>query len=161
MQRSESKTRPLWSGLWYANVGDGGSRSWEDMRKFGFLAAGGGRLYSDPLRRLRVGDLLYAYQKGRGYVGYGRVRAEVVQAADSRVDGKSLLEQELRQPNLAHDLNDPDRTEYVVGMAWEKTFGLDEAKTFPGAFANQNIVCKLRDPKTIEFLKREFGQDWP
>jgi hypothetical protein len=25
-----------------------------------------------------------------------------------------------------------------------------------GEFANQNIVCKLRDPATTEFLKRTF-----
>jgi hypothetical protein len=30
-------------------------------------------------------------------------------------------------------------------------------KTFPGAFANQNVVCKLRDAATLEFLRREFG----
>ena len=26
-----------------------------------------------------------------------------------------------------------------------------------GLFANQNIVCKLRDPRTIDFLKEKFG----
>jgi hypothetical protein len=28
-------------------------------------------------------------------------------------------------------------------------------------FANQNVVCKLRDPKTIEFLKQQFGISLP
>ena len=32
-----------------------------------------------------------------------------------------------------------------------------EAKTFPGAFANPNVVCKLSDPKTLDFLKQAFG----
>lgn len=40
---------------------------------------------------------------------------------------------------------------------WKKTYPLSEAKKFPGAFANQNIVCKLRDPTTVEFLKNTFN----
>ena len=35
VERSESKTKLSWSGLWYANADDGPSRSWENMRKFG------------------------------------------------------------------------------------------------------------------------------
>jgi hypothetical protein len=40
---------------------------------------------------------------------------------------------------------------------WIKTVSIPEAKRFDGMFANQNIVCKLRDPKTIEFLKEQLG----
>jgi hypothetical protein len=39
----------------------------------------------------------------------------------------------------------------------EKPFSLSEAKTFKAAFANQNIVCKLRHEETVSFLIREFG----
>ncbi len=49
--------------------------------------------------------------------------------------------------------------EYLVAVEWEKTFPLSEAKTFTGAFANQNIVCKLRDTATIEFLQEAFQLD--
>jgi hypothetical protein len=35
----------------------------------------------------------------------------------------------------------------------------EQAKTFKGIFANQNIVCKLTDPKTIDFLRSEFRVD--
>ena len=41
-------------------------------------------------------------------------------------------------------------------MDWIETVPVTEAKQFDGMFANQNIVCKLRDPKTIDFLKDVF-----
>ena len=50
----------------------------------------------------------------------------------------------------------PDRAEYVVGVEWIKTVEPSQAKWFKGAFANQNIVCKLRDQATVDFLIAEF-----
>lgn len=158
VERSDSKTKAPWSGLWYANVGEGKSRTWADMRKFGFLAAGNGKVYSLRLEQLSVGDPVYAYQKKAGYVGYGKVTSVSVTAKNFEVNGTPLLELPLVQPNLAHDKDDPDIAEYVVGVEWLKSVPIDEAKTFTGAFANQNVVCKLRDPATIEFLKREFAE---
>ncbi|MDR6190615.1 hypothetical protein QE372_002930 [Agrobacterium pusense] len=38
-----------------------------------------------------------------------------------------------------------ERAEYAVGVDWRKTVEPSQAKWFKGAFANQNIVCKLRD----------------
>jgi hypothetical protein len=157
-ERSESKKRPPWSGLWYANVGEGPHRSWEDMRKYGFLAAGGGRVYSGRLDNLSPGDEVYAYQKGAGYVGYGTVVAQAAMARDVEIDGQPLLKLPLVQPQLAHRVDDPELAEHVVRVDWHKTFPISEAKTFTGAFANQNVVCKLRDPATIEFLRRVFGE---
>jgi hypothetical protein len=52
---------------------------------------------------------------------------------------------------------DPTRAEYVVGVDWIKVVPVGEAKRFDGMFANQNVVCKLRDPKTLEFLREQFG----
>jgi len=49
--------------------------------------------------------------------------------------------------------------EYVVGIDWKKTLDRNQGKWFKGAFANQNIVCKLRDQATVDFLKTEFGLD--
>ena len=61
---------------------------------------------------------------------------------------------------MAHDADNLELSEYWVGIEWRKTVPLSEAKTFPGVFANQNIVCKLRDTATVEFLKREFPIEW-
>lgn len=157
-ERSEARTRAPWSGLWYANVGEGPNRAWEDMRRYGFLAAGGGRTYSGPLFKLDVGATVYAYQSGRGYVGVGRVVAPAKMARDAVVNGTPLLLQPLEQPGLSRGKDDPETAEYVVMVEWRKTVPLTEAKTFVGAFANPNVVCRLRHPATIEFLHREFGE---
>ena len=64
---------------------------------------------------------------------------------------------ELKQPSILHDPDDLEKSDYIVGVKWHKTLMIVEAKTFVGAFANQNVVCKLRDPATLEFLAEEFG----
>lgn len=158
-ERSENRTKTPWTGLWYVNVGDGWHRSWEDMRRYGFLAAGGGQVYSAPLRKLNVDDHFFAYQKKAGYVGFGRVTKPAVMAKDFRVNGTALTDLKLQQPNLAHDKDNPETAEYVIGVDWLKTYPMADAKTFDGAFANQNVVCRLRDPRTLDFLKQTFSAD--
>ena len=37
------------------------------------------------------------------------------------------------------------------------SFAKDDARKFPGIFANQNVVCKLRDEKTFNYLKQQFN----
>jgi hypothetical protein len=54
--------------------------------------------------------------------------------------------------------DDPARAEWVVRVRWSRSFDLKDAKKFDGAFANQNVVCKLRDAKTLEFLAKEMGE---
>jgi hypothetical protein len=158
IERSETKAKGPWSGLWYVNAGDGPHRSWDDMQRYGFVAAGGGEKYSGPLNRLHPGDRIVVYQKGAGYVGYGTVKAASVPASDFKTaNGTPLLEQPLKQPGIARTGEDATRAEYAVGVDWIKTVPLADAKRFDGMFANQNIVCKLRDPKTIEFLQGQFG----
>jgi len=155
--KAESKTKAPWTGVWYANVGEGQSRSWDDMVKYGFLAAGGGTFYSRRLDQLNAGDPVFAYQKKMGYVGFGIVGEKSVMVKDFLVDGQPLLSLPLKQSNLGHDRDDTELAEYAVRVEWQKTFPLTEAKTFDGAFANQNVVCRLRDPQTIEFLKSAFS----
>src|SRR5262249_395221 len=52
--------------------------------------------------------------------------------------------------------DDPDMAEWVVGVTWNKALPRDQARRFRGAFANQNVVCKLRHRRTVKFLEREF-----
>ena len=155
-ERAERKAKAPWSGLWYYNVGQDEFRSWEDMRRYGFIAAGGGKYFSDFLNKLSPRDRVCAYQKQHGYVGYGIVTASSVPVRDFEVNGKPILGQPLDCPNMAHDAENLELSEHLVGIEWRKTVPLSEAKTFQGVFANQNVVCKLRQTATIELLKREF-----
>lgn len=156
IERTVSRTKAPWSGLWYVNAGDGPERSWEDMRKYGFIAAGGAPKWSQPLWRLPLGARIFVYQKGHGYVGAGVVASAPVMAKDFMVDGTALLELPLTQPAIGRDRDDVELADYVVQVEWDKTVPLSEAKSLSGMFANQHIACKLRDPATIAFLEREF-----
>jgi len=75
---------------------------------------------------------------------------------DFLVNGTPILKLPLEAEASGHDEDDLQQCEFCVGVDWQKTYPLKEAKTFTGVFANQNIVCKLRDQKTIDFLKRSF-----
>ena len=157
VERTSSRVRAPWSGFWYVNAGDSETRSWEDMRCYGFIAAGGGRQWSQPLSRLSLDDQIFVYQKGHGYVGAGVVTGPAIMARDAVFDGKPLLDLPLTQPELGHDRNDPEVAEYVVPVNWHKAVPIKEAKSFDGAFANQHIVCRLRDQATLAFLEKEFS----
>lgn len=159
-QQSAAKEHRAWTGYWFVNVGEGPHRNWHDNLRFGYVGAGHGAWYSAALKRLSVGDRIYAYIKNHGYVGFGEVTSEAVMIRDYRVQGNGtpLLEAGLTAPNAADDSEDEVYSEWVVGVRWIKTFQKSEAKTFSGIFANQNVVCKLRDPTTLEFVHEKFGK---
>ena len=154
--RSERRNQLPWSGYYYVNVAiSKGSSYWPDMKEYGYVAAGGSEVYTKPLDKLQVGDKIFAYQKDRGYVGYGIITSEKQLASEFMLkDGSSLFLKNLKEPTIKE--GDDDRQFYVVGVDWSKTFDIEEAKTYKNIFANQNIVCQLNHEKTLEFLKKEF-----
>ena len=160
-ERSERKVRAPWSGYYFVNAGIGEHRSWEDMRRFGFVAAGGGEFYSKRLRQLSVGDPVFVYDKGNGYIGYGVVTSEAQLASEFLTPDGPLFDQNLTEPRMKRIGGPEEDAEWVVGIDWKTTLDTDQAKTFKGAFANQNIVCKLRDQATVDFLIDEFKVDQP
>lgn len=87
--------------LWFVNVGEGEHSNWDDNRKYGYLGAGQGGWYSGALERLSLDDEVFAYMKGRGYVGYGKVTQEATMIRDFVVEeeDKPLLELPLRAPH--------------------------------------------------------------
>jgi hypothetical protein len=90
-------------------------------------------------------------------VGYGIVAAASVKVSDFKTESGPLLEQKLAQPGMARPGQDVALAEHVVGVDWVKKVPIAEAKKFDGIFSNPNIVCKLRDPKTIDYLRDQFG----
>lgn len=156
-ERSVSRKAP-WSGYWFVNVGEGMHRNWEDNVRYGFTSAGQGKAYSQSLKKLHVGDKIFAYIKGTGYVGFGEItqEASMIKNFTSNNENKSLLSLPLKASKAGENSDNPEKSEWVVGVKWHKTFPRSEAKTFKGVFANQNIVCKLRHPPTVEFVKKQF-----
>jgi hypothetical protein len=164
IEKKERKVRandkPVrWTGYWFVNVGEGKHRTWEDCRKFGYLSAGQGHRYSSALKRLNIDDRIYAYVKGRGYVGFGVVTkaAEMIDTFVSEHEGKRLLECALTSELPERNAGDPDLSEWAIGVNWTSTVPAEQAKTFPGVFANQNVACKLRHEETLRFVKKHFG----
>ena len=171
-ERAARREERTWEGDWYVNVGmhendetpgqrnDGRPdiRHWEFCRKHGFLVAGGGKRYSRPLRKLKVGDHLYAYQRGAGYLGRGVVNAEAKPAHLLKLaDGRTPIEA-TGVSGINADLDRPeDNLEWAVGIDWKATVPLDDARLL-GSFANQNVVCKLRHAETLKALRDEFGE---
>ncbi|MEY2508680.1 MAG: hypothetical protein QOH01_3009 [Verrucomicrobiota bacterium] len=158
-ERAQSRKQAPWSGYYFVNVGESPHRNWDDCRKYGFLTAGQGPRYSNAMKRLKEGDRVFAYLKSIGYVGLGTVISSASMVRDVVVGaaGEKLLEQPLKEPRLAENMSDPQMSEWAVRVNWQKTFSREEAKTFRGVFANQNVVCLLRDPDTVDFLEKQFG----
>lgn len=163
IERKEIKQRRVvsvpseWTGYWFVNVGEGPNRTWEDNLQFGFIGAGQGKRYSSALQRLSIGDNIYAYMKGLGYVGYGEIISSAVMIRDFVLsDGTPLLKVALKATRPDENSDDEGLSEWVIGVKWIKTFPKNQAKTFTGVFANQNVVCKLRHEQTLKFLNQEF-----
>lgn len=156
-ERAKKRESAPWSGVWFVNNGiddnPENTRDWKKCCEHGFISAGGDPRYSEPLYKLQPGNTIAAYQRKAGYVGVGTVISAAVPADDFRLaDGKFLS-----QVNSKLHGKGGDNGEHVVGIRWKKTVPADQAKTFKGVFANQNVVCKLRDPATLEFLQQQFG----
>jgi hypothetical protein len=85
--------KEAWNGVdFYAAIGEGPHRRWEDCRRYGFVSAGQGRWYSASLHQLAPGARVFACIPKRGYVGVGTVTESAVRVRDFRVvnDGAEI-----------------------------------------------------------------------
>lgn len=149
--------------VYYVNVGECETRAWADCRKFGFLAAGGARKWSDPLCSLEPGDFVVAYLKGAGYVGVGKVIDSAVPVSRFLFEGRPVAIQKLTQPGLLKRAADPVTTEYLVRIEWVASVAGRDAKFKPrsGLFTTPLIRASLaRQPKTLQFVEEAFGISW-
>lgn len=161
---TSKKVHGDWNGTdYFVNVGEGEHgdyRSWDDYRRYGFVAAGQGPRARDHISRLPEGKRVFAYIKNTGYVGVGIVTGPATRVRDFRVsvDGEErpLLELPLAAKKMSEHADDPDLSEYVVPVEWTVEVPRDQAFRKSGLFANQNIACKLRDTATLKALVEHF-----
>ncbi len=155
------KRRPWNQRDFYVSFGDGEYRRWEDARRYGFVAGGGGLWYSRTLTALDEGHRVFVYIPREGYVGVGEVTgtARPVKQFTVSENGHDipLLEASLSATSMDHDLDDPDKCEWVVPVRWSKTVPRGEAFRRPNLFANQNTAVHLRDLETIAHVEQHFG----
>jgi hypothetical protein len=148
-----------WTGDWFVNVGEGVHRTWEDCVKYGFLQAGQGSIYIAGLKNLEVGRTVYAYVSGHGYVGVGKVTKKAVPIKKFTVgpENTPLLDMPLKAEKPDENKDNLSLSEWVVGVKWISTVQKGQAYRFVGAFANPQVVCKLKHVRTLEFLREKLG----
>jgi len=159
-EKSVSGKKSKWTGYYFVNTGitEENAREWELNLKYEFISAGGGSRWINAIKKLKKDDKIFALIKGKGYVGYGIVEEEAVLVKNYEVDGKLMID-DLPKDHHWRQEKEPLKDEWMVKVNWEKTCSEKDHKWFKGAFANQNVVCKLRDQNTFEFLVKEFGVD--
>jgi hypothetical protein len=149
-----------WNGEYYVSYG--GGRSWSDAVKYGFISGGGGSWYSQTLKLLSPGDLVWVKIPKTGYVGVGRVTEAVQAAKDFTVNtpaGARPALDVLQDERYRRRADDPEMSEYFVRVQWLDTLPESEAVNEVGLFGNQNTVCQPTAPKwrhTVERLKAHF-----
>lgn len=149
-----------WNGEYYVSYG---GRSWSDAVKFGFVSAGGGNWYTQTLKLLSPGDLIWVKIPKTGYVGVGRVTEGAQAAKDFSVSTPAgdcrALEVLQEAERYRKNMDSPDLSEYFVRVQWLETVPESQAVNDVGLFGNQNTVCQPTTPKwrhTVELLKTRF-----
>jgi uncharacterized protein with ParB-like and HNH nuclease domain/predicted transport protein len=154
--------RPQWNGRdFYVTIGE---RPWEDAERYGYVAAGGGEIYTKPLENLFPGARVFLYKPYpvKGFVGVGIVKekSRPVTEFDVEVAGQRvpIINAPLADPEpVVHDAEDPKRREHLVRVEWLRTRTVEDAVWQPGLFTNQVTVCRLRDQETVDYLEKAFG----
>lgn len=153
-----------WNGEFYVSFGHAeNDRRWEDAVKYGFVSAGGGSWYTKTLSQLEKGRRVWVNIPGVGYVGVGEVVSTVVNVDEFVIKEngieRTLTKKDLVGPFILVRSDDPEKSEYMVGVKWIKTVDLNHAIKEKGFFGNQNTVCKPVTKKwshTVERLKKRF-----
>ena len=148
------------TGYWFMNVGEdeGGTRAWEDCRRYGFLSAGGNEQYQRYVRSLKPGNKVFAYLSGHGYVGLCEIVAEAVPQRDFVPQGETrrLPDLPLRATLLASRLDDLTRCDWCAAVRWI------ESRDREGAVlrhrARRSTLQSIRQPALVEELLMAFGQ---
>jgi hypothetical protein len=157
-----SKKEP-WNGKdFVCNIDEAdGISSWEDCIKYGFISAGGKRWYIASLNQLFPGARVFAMIPGKGYLGVGIVKENVLPIKDFKVvcDKKetSILDVALKCEGLKKQSDDLEKCEHLVRVDWLATKKENDAFWVKGLRANQNSAFKLRSLFTLNKLVEHFG----
>jgi hypothetical protein len=151
-----------WNFEFYVSFGEEKDRRWEDARRYGFIAAGGGAWYSRTLDILGVGGRIWVNVPGQGYVGVGIVLEKakpITEFMISDANGKKAPITQVLQ-NMPSPDKPEDMLEYYVAVKWIKTVSIKDAVREVGFFGNQNSAARPRAPRwnhTVERLKQRWG----
>lgn len=118
-----------WDGKsWFFNSGETkrSSYRWTDYKRYSFINAGGGPRYRDIMKRFKVGDIIYAYVSGKGYVGIGTVTRSAVPFREGVLaDDRKLTEVKLE--GTYNDSEDDETCEWIALVDWQYVVDKDHA----------------------------------
>lgn len=116
----------------FFNIGEkpGSRYRWADCRQYDFICAGGGELYKNWMEQFQVGDIIYAYVSGRGYVGIGTIVQDARPFRDATLkDGRSLTDLDLEGE---YDASSDDETcDWVALIDWKYDVPKEQAVRQP------------------------------
>lgn len=144
---------------YFFNVGEGGGRTWEVCKEYRFLSAGGALRFKNFMQNFEVGNKIFAYVKGGGYVGYGTVTAKAVRIQDFKVNGQLLATYDLPEENkgLFRNSNNDENVDYAIGIEWRKTLEKKEGIWEKNMFVHRQTTCRLYNKMTVDILEKKFG----
>jgi len=153
------------NGIYLLNVGEKGNhRAWIYCRKYGFMSAGQGKRYRDLMQEFKPNDIIAAYwsKKGfkGGYVGIGIVKSSAVPVKEFLINGQSLQKLSLDEINIFDNSDNPDKSEWVIGVHWVATVSAEECKwqSNAGLFSTPSTKASIeKQLKTLKFLEQGFG----
>lgn len=141
--------------IYYVNIGEGPSRNWDDCRKYGFLAAGGGRKWSKQLEKIQPGDKVIAYLKGYGYVGIGIVTKASTPSSRFTVDEQLIKELPLINETIRSVKRfSKENGEYLIGVDWSVAVPRENAvwQANAGLYTTALVCASLKNqPATVAF----------
>lgn len=147
------------TGYWFMNTGDGSNegRSWEDCKKYGFMLAGGGKKWMDDARKLKVGDKIFAYLSGHGYVGLGEVTAEAIPFKGFVPQGQSkpLPQLPLTAEYQQERMSDPEEWDLCVAVKWTKAVPRSEGVLM--SRARMGTLNRIRQFDLVADLLKVFA----
>ena len=157
-EKASKGKRAPWTGYLFVNTGikEGRPRDWHLNLQFSYISAGGGPRWINAIRKLQPDDKIFAYIKGYGYVGYGLVVEEAVPVTEYEYEGKLIIDHLPENHPWKNQTPTSEKGEWLSKVKWLRTFPKEQAKWLTNGFANQNVVCKLRDKRTFDFLLKEF-----
>ncbi len=135
------------------------NRSWPDALKFGFLSAelgGSGK----SIYNVQVGDLVYCYIAGYGFVGIGECTASAVPMKNFKVRFNGVEIPIAEVAWVSEDKKnkiDPNK-EVFIGVAWKK-YVTDPAEGYweKGMKTVPLVAYVLNDKTTYQKVRAHFG----
>lgn len=148
---------------WFFNIGDVGETpySWDDSKQYSFICAGGGKRYRRIMENLKMGDVVYAYSGGSGYVGIGTVIKTALPFREATLADEQIKLLDLHRSNqLLGNYNateDDDKCDWIVLVKWERAVEKSQAvRLNPIVPSTASRVYEHRKP-LIEKVRQGLG----